>query len=69
MLNKIKCKLGHHKYKTVKALSCQTDLIQCERCEKQYAMNYSVRCILPYDRDTQKFYDTLNNLMKLPNRK
>lgn len=56
IVRRIKCKIFGHNYYLLKELSSQSDLIKCERCNKMFAINYSVRCLLPWDRELEKFY-------------
>jgi len=58
------CKVFGHKYHFIKSLSRQSDMIGCKRCRKRFAMNHSVRCILEWDRELEKFYEEFHDLTK-----
>jgi hypothetical protein len=58
----LKCRLFGHKYYLIKPLSSQTDLVGCERCKKKFGMNHSIRVLLPWDRELEKFYEEFYGL-------
>jgi hypothetical protein len=59
MLRKLLCYLGQHKrYGVLCSLSDQADLIMCPDCKKRFAINYSVRVVLPWDGELEKFYES-----------
>jgi hypothetical protein len=62
LLRRILCAIGRHRYVLVSPLSGQSDLIACYDCKKRFAINYSVRCVLPFDREMEKFYEELYTL-------
>jgi len=58
----LKCRFFGHKYYLIKPLSSQTDLVGCERCKKKFGMNHSIRVLLPWDRELEKFYEEFHEL-------
>lgn len=57
LLNWIKCKLWFHDYFFIKNLSADAQKIGCRRCGRTFGINYSVRCVLPWDDELESFYD------------
>ena len=53
---KIKCKLGYHKYIKIQDLPWQCARIGCTQCRKQFAINHTLRCVLPWDHEFNHLY-------------
>lgn len=66
LARKILCVFGFHRFKHVTRLSAHSDMIACFDCRRRFAMNHSVRCILPWDRELENFYIDLAALEKGP---
>lgn len=47
--------LPWHRWTKLRDLSEQARLYECERCRRRWAMNYVMRCVLPWD-TVQDFY-------------
>lgn len=58
----LKCRIFGHKYYLIKPLSSQTDLVACKRCKKKFGMNHSIKVLLPWDRELEKFYKEFHEL-------
>ena len=63
MIRKIKCSIPfsfdyffHDNVYIERRLSSQTDLICCKDCGKRFAMNHSIKSILPWE-DVKCFYE------------
>lgn len=56
-LDKFLCFIGRHDLFVINRLSTQSDKLECSRCQKQYAINWNIRALLPWDREIEKFYE------------
>jgi hypothetical protein len=63
LFRKLKCMFGFHRMALVKPLSPQSDMIACCDCQKRFAINYSARIVLPWDRELEKFYIERGNYL------
>ena len=68
LIQKIKCSIpfnftffGHKNVSVVRELSDQCQLIECKDCGKRFAINHSVRTILPWN-SVSTFYES--NIMQ-----
>lgn len=58
-INKLICFLIHHKYEKHQPLSRDSDMIICNRCQSKWAMNHSLKIILPWDSDLEDMYKNM----------
>jgi hypothetical protein len=70
IIQKLKCRLPfnlnhfwHKNIYVVKKLSDQSELIKCRDCGKMFAMNHSVRIILPWE-SVRFHYEELDHLTR-----
>lgn len=50
--------LPWHKYRTVRRLSGQSELVECKHCKRLWAMNHDVHAILPWH-EVKDFHERL----------
>jgi transcription elongation factor Elf1 len=68
LIQKIKCSMPfslnhfwHENVVVVRNLSDQSQLIQCQDCGKLFAINHSVRVVLPWEK-VKAYYDFMESL-------
>lgn len=47
-MTRILCLFGFHSYRLVAHVNARVDHIGCPRCQRQWAINYEVRCLIPW---------------------
>lgn len=56
MLDRIKHLFGIHKYVYVERLSIDSHFLRCKYCNKKFAMNTSVKCLIEWDQELADLY-------------
>ena len=61
-IQKLKCRFGYHNFEIIQTFepqgSCQ---IRCTECGRYFAINWSVRCILPWGPELERMYESFGN--------
>lgn len=57
-MKRLICAVIGHKYTNVRRLSDQSHLLACRRCLRLFAINTSVRVLIPWDSEVADFYRT-----------
>ena len=58
MIGKILCFFGRHKYVATQEFGHWSRRIAYRRCHRMFAMNDDARCVVPWDADFHRMYES-----------